>query len=57
MRIFWDPENPKSSSQLGTEEKEAETRMRKLKGVSGLQRILGNVDILFLNISAGKKMN
>lgn len=57
MRIFWDPENPKSSSQLGTEEKEAETRMRKLKGVSGLQRILGNVYILFLNISAGKKMN
>lgn len=57
MRIFWDPENPKSSSQLGTEEKEAETRMRKLKGVRGLQRILGNVGILFLNVSEEKKTN
>lgn len=35
-----------SSLQLGTEEKEAETRMQKLKGVSGLQSILGNVDFI-----------
>lgn len=55
MRIFWDPENPKSSSQLGTEEKEVETRMRKLNGVSGLQRILGNVDFIFLKRLYGKE--
>lgn len=57
MRIFGDAENPKSSLQLGTEEKEAETRMRKLKGVSRPQGILGNVDLLFLIISTGKKMD
>lgn len=55
MRIFWGAENPKSSSQVGTEEKEVETRMRKLNGVSGLQRILGNVDFIFLKRLYGKE--
>lgn len=54
-RIFRDPENPKPSSQLGTEEKEVETRMQKLNGVSGLQRILGNVDFIFLKRLYGKE--
>lgn len=46
--FFRRPENPKSSSHLGTEEKEVRTRMQKLRGVNSLQGIVGNVDFIIL---------
>lgn len=49
--FFRGTENPMSSSHLGTEEKEVQPRMQKLRGVNGPQGIVGNVDFIILTIS------
>lgn len=49
--FFSGTENPMSSSHLGTEEKEVQTRMQKLRGVNNPQGIMGNVDFIMLTIS------